>query len=108
MWCCDYRPLQSAAALRDKNGLIEGVPVWKWRQEHQVERFYRKEKSERPVCGARCRTGEPCKARVCVREDGSLARRCRMHGGLSTGPKTKRGRAAIAQSNRRRAAIAKG
>jgi hypothetical protein len=38
------------------------------------------------------------------REDGSLAGRCRMHGGLSTGPKTKQGRAARAQSNRRRAA----
>ncbi len=29
--------------------------------------------------------------------------RCRVHGGLSTGPNTEAGRAAIAESNRRRA-----
>jgi hypothetical protein len=28
-----------------------------------------------------------------VRPDGSLARRCRLHGGLSTGPRTPEGRA---------------
>jgi hypothetical protein len=60
-------------------------------------------KAERPRCGARCRTGQPCKARVVVEADGSFAKRCRMHGGLSSGPKTSEGRAAIAESNRRRA-----
>lgn len=60
-------------------------------------------KAERPPCGAKCRSGQPCQARVVSREDGTLARRCRLHGGLSTGPKSEAGRARIAESNRRRA-----
>lgn len=47
-------------------------------------------KAARPLCGAQCRTGQPCRARVCVRPDGRAGKRCRMHGGLSTGPKSQR------------------
>ncbi|WP_315901688.1 HGGxSTG domain-containing protein [Ruegeria arenilitoris] len=39
-------------------------------------------KSQRPVCGAKTRSGGRCKARVVPGK-----RRCRLHGGLSTGPK---------------------
>jgi hypothetical protein len=60
-------------------------------------------KSKRPLCGARCRSGAACKARVCERPDGKgLAKRCALHGGKSTGPKTEAGRAAIAAANRAR------
>jgi hypothetical protein len=59
----------------------------------------------RPHCGARCRSGSPCEApRVWVKGADAPRSRCRMHGGLSTGPRTPEGRATIAQSNRRRAA----
>jgi hypothetical protein len=64
---------------------------------------YRK---SRPRCGARCRSkgGAPCIARVCMRPDGrGLARRCRMHGGLSTGATT-RGRARLREAGRKGAA----
>jgi len=54
-------------------------------------------KSRRPPCGARTRAGTPCRAR-CV--PGS--ERCRLHGGLSTGPKTQAGRERISEANRRR------
>jgi hypothetical protein len=64
--------------------------------------YWRIPKSERPRCGARCRDGHACRAPVVVRSDGSFKKRCRLHGGLSTGPKSAAGRAAIAQSNRRR------
>jgi hypothetical protein len=57
-----------------------------------------------PACGARTRKGTPCKARVVVYDNGEIANRCRMHGGLSTGPKTAEGRERIRESNRRRAA----
>ncbi len=67
------------------------------------EHVWRVPKSERQFCGASTRGGSPCRARACVREDGALARRCRLHGGLSTGAKTEAGRARIAASNRRRA-----
>ena len=51
-----------------------------------------------PTCEAHCRrTGNPCPKRVVL---GSV--RCRLHGGLSTGPKTAAGRARISESNRRR------
>jgi hypothetical protein len=54
-------------------------------------------RKERPICGARNRQGKPCAVRV---EPGK--RRCRFHGGLSTGPKTAAGRARIAEAQRRR------
>lgn len=51
-------------------------------------------KRDRPTCGAHCRTtGRPCRARVCLRPDGTIGKRCRLHGGLSTGPRTGEGRA---------------
>ena len=54
-------------------------------------------RKERPICGARNRQAKPCGVRV---EPGK--RRCRFHGGLSTGPKTTAGRAKIAEAQRRR------
>lgn len=44
-------------------------------------------KRERDRCGAKTRTGEPCKAPALPEKD-----RCRMHGGLSTGPKSLKGK----------------
>lgn len=58
--------------------------------------------ADRPYCGARLRSGRSCRARVRVRPDGELSERCRLHGGLSTGPRTEIGRAAISASNTRR------
>lgn len=48
-------------------------------------------------CGAKTRRGTPCQ---CKPEEGK--RRCRFHGGKSTGPRTEAGREAIRESNRRR------
>lgn len=51
-------------------------------------------KATRPKCGAWARSrGRPCEAPCFRREDGTVSRRCRMHGGASTGPKTPEGRA---------------
>ena len=54
-------------------------------------------RKSRPACGARTRTGTPCRMKI---EPGK--RRCRLHGGLSTGPKTKEGRIRIAEAQRKR------
>ena len=54
-------------------------------------------KSDRPTCGAKTRAGHPCRAKVVPGK-----RRCRNHGGLSTGAKTEEGRALIAEAQRRR------
>ena len=50
-------------------------------------------KSERPRCGAKTRVGDRCKAPVVWDHvnDVPRNRRCRMHGGLSTGPRTEEG-----------------
>jgi len=57
----------------------------------------RAHRRSRPECGARCRDGHACRARVVwSRDDGRPieAARCRMHGGASTGPRTAEGRRA--------------
>ena len=59
-------------------------------------------KQNRPFCGAKCRDGHLCQARVVVTQNGIVKRRCRMHGGLSTGPKTIEGLERIAEAQRRR------
>src|SRR5262249_28553147 len=51
----------------------------------------------RPRCCAKTRAGAPCIMRVVPGK-----RRCRFHGGLSTGPRTMEGRARIAEVQRRR------
>ena len=45
-------------------------------------------------CGAKTRSGMPC-----AKFPMEGKRRCRLHGGLSTGPKTIAGRAAISTAN---------
>jgi hypothetical protein len=69
---------------------------------YSFERLPTVPKSTRPKCGAKTRAGAACKATVCLRNDGTPAKRCRLHGGRSTGPTSPEGRAAIAESNRRR------
>jgi hypothetical protein len=51
----------------------------------------------RPRCCAKTRAGVPCITRVVPGK-----RRCRFHGGLSTGPRTTEGRARFAEAQRRR------
>lgn len=56
----------------------------------------------RPQCGARCRDGHPCEAPAVWSTSTGAPRngRCRMHGGLSTGPRTVEGRARVAAATR--------
>lgn len=51
-------------------------------------------KANRPRCGARTRRDTPCQARAVwdKKRDRPLNGRCRLHGGLSTGPRTEEGR----------------
>lgn len=66
--------------------------------------FWATPKPERPRCGARCRDGHACRAPAVWdhRRDRPRNGRCRMHGGLSTGPKTPEGRQRIVAANYRR------
>lgn len=51
-------------------------------------------RKERPRCGAKTRSGRPCQAPAVWDPVKNQPRngRCRMHGGLSTGPKTPEGK----------------
>lgn len=51
-------------------------------------------KEMRPRCGARTRQGLPCQAPAVWDTQWDMPRngRCRMHGGLSTGPRTAEGK----------------
>src|SRR5687768_17268155 len=60
-------------------------------------------KRELPLCGARCRDGHPCQARATRdAETGCYVRngRCRLHGGLSTGPRPLEGRRRVGEAAR--------
>ena len=48
-------------------------------------------------CGARTRAGGPCRSRPV-----SGAARCRMHGGMSTGPRTAEGKRRVGEATRAR------
>lgn len=51
-------------------------------------------------CGARTRRGTPCQCKAIRTKRGAM--RCRLHGGLSTGPRTIEGRARISEAMRQR------
>ena len=63
----------------------------------QLLRFLCNSQSARK-CGAKTRAGRPCKLPPAK----LLGRRCYLHGGLSTGPRTEQGRARIAAAQRER------
>lgn len=68
-----------------------------------LDRIY---KRELPQCGARCRDGHSCQAQATRdAETGCYVRngRCRLHGGLSTGPRTAAGKRRVGEVARRRA-----
>jgi hypothetical protein len=63
-------------------------------------------KRELPLCGARCRDGHLCQAKATRdAETGCYVRngRCRLHGGLSTGPRTPEGKRRVGEAARWRA-----
>lgn len=103
-----YGEGRSRLAERDRELILrhiggrEGIPmpIWReWEQElhaqarRQQQREGRESKEKR--CGARCksRNHAPCQAPGAKRPDGTRSKRCRVHGGLSTGAKTPEGRA---------------
>ena len=97
---CLSRDRAAALARRIRKIQIAGGD---WRERTDIRNaatapLWRIPKAERGKCGARTRKGTPCQAPCTL--DGL---RCRMHGGLSTGPKTEEGRERIRESNRRRA-----
>ncbi len=65
----------------------------------------KKPRKSRGTCGAKTRKGLPCQAPPVWNKSTDKAKngRCKLHGGMSTGARTDKGREAIRESNRRRA-----
>ena len=70
---------------------IDGKPI----AEDQAQTHTVTPKYDRPKCGAKTRKGAPCRAPAVWDKKRNRPRngRCKLHGGLSTGPKTPEGRA---------------
>ena len=83
-------------------GAIAGIQALAER-ETERRRGHVTPKCLRPRCGARTRTGQACQARAVWDRERDRPRngRCRLHGGLSTGPKTPEGKARSFSSLRR-------
>lgn len=71
-------------------GLAAALAAWRARHAARQARVRR-------ICGAKTRKGTPCR---CLSEPGK--RRCKFHGGKSTGAKTPEGRERIAEAQRQR------
>ena len=65
-------------------------------EERQRRREQKRARRQAPLCGAKTRGGEPCRRKAVPGK-----RRCRNHGGLSTGPKTAEGKARSLDALRR-------
>jgi len=57
--------------------------------------------STSPRCGAKTRSGAPCRAPAMWSAKAGAYTRCRMHGGASTGPKTAKGLEKCRRANRK-------
>ena len=91
--------LELLARVREEVARWERMERAKERRKERRDEKRRAELKLRKRCGARTRLGTPCQS-FPVRTQ--LATRCKLHGGLSTGPKTVAGRAKIAQAQRDR------
>lgn len=63
-------------------------------EDQRIRERKRTPRRARPRCGARTRQGTPCEALAVWDFENDRPRngRCRMHGGLSTGPRTEEGK----------------
>jgi len=55
--------------------------------------------SKSPRCGAKTRSGAPCRAPAMFSRKSGNYTRCRLHGGASTGPRTREGRDLCRRAN---------
>ena len=111
------------ARAAERHGLPDPSPEWiaqaravaaqrreewcaeKSRRWHASRSSWRPAKRDRPRCGALTRKGAPCVAPAVWLAGEAAPRngRCRMHGGLSTGPRTAEGRRRCSDAARRAA-----
>ena len=91
--------LELLARVHKEVARWERIERKKRRLKERKEQKRRAELKLMKRCGAKTRFGTSCQ-NFPIRSQ--LATRCKLHGGLSTGPKTDAGRAKIAQAQRER------
>ena len=98
----ELKKARASWALERGAYVVASYDIWS----KETRLWWSSPKRERPRCGAGCRDGSPCEAPPVwdKRRNRPVNGRCRMHGGLSTGPKTPQGRWRITESNRARSA----
>ncbi len=86
---------------KNKHGKISGVAVAHFAAAFENAGIdmneVNPEQKQPQLCGARNRQGLPCAMKPV-----HSGKRCKFHGGMSTGPKTQEGRERIAQAQKRR------
>ncbi len=89
-------------AIDRSNAFFASLDARKASAEAFASRKPRPTSGARPRCGAKCRDGHACVAPAVWLTGAPAPRngRCRMHGGLSTGPRTPEGRARVAAATR--------
>ena len=106
LWRAHFDEFERVAAERDR---IE-AEYWNTQQDERIPWRVRATMKMPPLpdypafpeecrdmtCGAKTRAGTPCKRKDLYGGNG----RCRLHGGLSTGPRTKRGKRKSARNGR--------
>jgi len=105
-----YAPLGSSRVMDSKTDQFQGrrgPELVEWLAEKLPNAdirvvFLRTQRPDRPRCGARCRDGHACKAPAVwdALRDRPVNGRCKLHGGLSTGPKTLEGKQRCAEGRR--------
>jgi len=83
---------------------LEALRRIRYERQQERKQWHAKKKKDRPKCGAKTRKGTPCLAPPVwdTYYDRPENGRCRMHGGLSTGPSLE-GIERISEANRQRA-----
>ncbi|KAA0909832.1 helix-turn-helix transcriptional regulator [Aquicoccus porphyridii] len=97
----DLQDFQTSPRARG-DGVLQGWRDWEQeRLDRENDRLHRKAQDiaarYRQPCGATTRKGQPCRL---LSEPGK--RRCKFHGGKSTGPRTPEGKARISEAQRKR------
>ena len=91
-------PARAASAFKGKCSQ-SGTQTWRELMQGMNQEPKCLPKAQRPRCKARCRDGHLCNAPVAKNPNtGKLSTRCRMHGGWSSGPRTREGKAKVCKN----------
>src|SRR5690348_13542138 len=94
-----FVPARSGSSGTNRIGVDNFMKTIPGKPTKGIFRGSRGDPSKAPRCGAQTRRGTPCQRAKERNPVTGLLKRCRLHGGLSSGPKTAEGRARIAAAN---------